>query len=444
MDDVIEIDLRKLILNLLANWKWILGISFVFGLVAFLYSYLQPDVYQAKAVIAIVKPRYIANFDPQYQTVNTGSPTSKALLDVVNSDSIISQVYTAWQSEQKELVSFDNFRDNALEATAGGDQTILILKVSLKDPAEAAKLANQWARLSVKLINLLYSGVDESQLAFFDQQIEISTGNMRNAENALVEFEAADQTALLQNELDSLLALQFEGLRKQRLLQNTRKDALGILQTLEANPVNAPVVSQIQENFKVLQLRLYTDPGISQTSSQIQLNTNTAFGETPLQFELNVEPGFEQVPIQLQLSDASGIVTISTADLRKLITDWIAVLEDHYQELEENTSKVETQVLDYQQQLSEFNNKRQALELEYSVVKETYGTLLRKQKEVRISSDDHNGDAQLASLAKVPEERLPHNTVRNTIIGLVTGGILAILFVLLWDWFTKIFNSSPT
>jgi len=407
MDDVIEIDLRKLILNLLANWKLIIGISFIFGLAAFLYSFLQPDIYQAKAVIAVTKPRYIANFDPQYQTVNTTAPTSKALLDVVNSDVILSQVYDFWQGEQKELVSFDNFRDNAIEASAGGDISILVLKVMLENPNEAAALANQWAYLSVKRINSLYSGVDDNQILFFDNQIEITTLNLDNAKIALEEFEATDQSSLINNELDSLLETQSTSLRKQRLLENARQDALGILQTLENSNASTQVVSQIYDNFKVLQLRLYADSG------------------------------FEQSPLQLQLSNSPVGESLTVAQLRILINDWVEVLENQYEELEGNSTLVEEQVLAYQQQLRKYYNQHQTLELQYNVIKDTYETLLRKQREVRISSDEHSGDAQVASQSRVPEERMPHNTLRNTAIALVAGGILAVIFVILRDWFKE-------
>jgi uncharacterized protein involved in exopolysaccharide biosynthesis len=71
------------------------------------------------------------------------------------------------------------------------------------------------------------------------------------------------------------------------------------------------------------------------------------------------------------------------------------------------------------------------------VIKDTYETLLRKQREVRISSDEHSGDAQVASQARVPEERMPHNTVRNTAIALVAGGILAVIFIIMRDWFKQ-------
>jgi uncharacterized protein involved in exopolysaccharide biosynthesis len=176
---------------------------------------------------------------------------------------------------------------------------------------------------------------------------------------------------------------------------------------LENSNVSSPGISQIYDNFKVLQLRLYADSG------------------------------FEQSPLQLQLSNSLEAESLTVAQLRILINDWVEVLEYQYEELEGNSTQVEEQVLVYQQQLRQFNNRRQTLELQYKVVNDTYETLMRKQKEVRISSDEHSGDAQVASQARVPEERMPHNTVRNTIIALVAGGILAVIFVILRDWFKQ-------
>jgi uncharacterized protein involved in exopolysaccharide biosynthesis len=277
----------------------------------------------------------------------------------------------------------------------------------LENPNEAAALANQWAQISVKRINSLYSGVDDNQILFFDNQIEITTQNLDNAKIALEEFEARDQSTLISNELDSLFALQSSSLRKQRLLENARQDALGILQTLENSNASTQVVSQIHDNFKVLQLRLYADSG------------------------------FDQAPIQLQLSNSPVGESLTVAQMRVLINDWVEVLEDQYEELEGNSTQVEEQVLAYQQQLRKYYNQRQTLELQYNVIKDTYETLLRKQREVRISSDEHSGDAQVASQARVPEERMPHNTVRNTAIALVAGGILAVIFIIMRDWFKQ-------
>lgn len=62
MDDVIEIDLRKIILTLFQYRFWIAGFGVLAGLAVFLFFILQPRMYEATAVIALTKPRYILNF----------------------------------------------------------------------------------------------------------------------------------------------------------------------------------------------------------------------------------------------------------------------------------------------------------------------------------------------------------------------------------------------
>ncbi len=62
MDDVIEIDLRKIILTLIQYRFWIAGFGILAGVAVFLFFFLQPRMYEATAVIALTKPRYILNF----------------------------------------------------------------------------------------------------------------------------------------------------------------------------------------------------------------------------------------------------------------------------------------------------------------------------------------------------------------------------------------------
>jgi len=412
MEDVIEIDLKKIILSLLANWKWIMGISFLFGLGAFLFSYLQPNLYQSKAVIAITKPRYVANFDSQYQTVSPSQPTSKAIIDVVMSDEIVSVVYELWNSAEKNEMNLSDFREKVLEATAGSDTSIIFLKVKLKDAQEATRLVNHWAEVSVKRINALFSGNDESQIKFFDDQIIISEGNLVSAEDALVEFESKDLTSALENELESILSVQSGNLRKQMLLNYARLDATGMLQTLEKYSSQDQATKEDQLNFQVLQLRIYSDMG------------------------------FENAPLQFQISGTGEIEPQTIAEFRTSINNLISVIDSQIIDLQKDTDQIVTRITDYQRQIQELTNEQQSLDLQYKVVKDTYETLLRKQKETRITAADQSGDAQVASLAYVPDERMPKNSVRNTAIGLIGGFVLVLLGMFFKNWFNDGSNSK--
>jgi len=389
-----------------------MGISFLFGLGAFLFSYLQPNLYQSKAVIAITKPRYVANFDSQYQTVSPSQPTSKAIIDVVMSDEIVSVVYELWNSAEKNEMNLSDFREKVLEATAGSDTSIIFLKVKLKDAQEATRLVNHWAEVSVKRINALFSGNDESQIKFFDDQIIISEGNLVSAEDALVEFESKDLTSALENELESILSVQSGNLRKQMLLNYARLDATGMLQTLEKYSSQDQATKEDQLNFQVLQLRIYSDMG------------------------------FENAPLQFQISGTGEIEPQTIAEFRTSINNLISVIDSQTKDLQKDTDQIVTRITDYQRQIQELTNEQQSLDLQYKVVKDTYETLLRKQKETRITAADQSGDAQVASLAYVPDERMPKNSVRNTAIGLIGGFVLVLLGMFFKNWFNDGSNSK--
>ena len=404
MEDVIEIDLKKLILNLMANWKWILGISFLFGLVAFLFSYLQPNSYQAKAVIAITIPRYIANFDSQYETINPSQPSSKAIIDVLTSDEIVSSVYELWESAEKNKMNLSDFREKVMDATAGSDTSIIFLKVKLKDAQEATRLVNYWAEISVKRINALFSGNDENQIKFFDDQIIVSEGDLASSEDALVEFESKDLTSALNNELESILSVQSGNLRKQKLLNYARLDATGMLQTLEKYRPGDQASKDDLLNFQVLQLRIYSDLG---------------FGSAPLQF---------------QISGTGETEPQTIAEFRTSINNMISVIDLQTMDLQKETDQIVTQITDYQMQIQELANEKHSLDLLYNVSKDTYETLLRKQKETLITIADQSGDAQVASLANVPDERMPKNSGRNTAIGFLAASVFACGFVLVRNW----------
>ncbi|RLC98999.1 MAG: hypothetical protein DRI77_03815, partial [Chloroflexi bacterium] len=64
-----EIDLRVYVEVLVRNWKWIAGLALVAAVVAFVASSFIPPTYEATALAAITKPRYVMQFDPRFETV---------------------------------------------------------------------------------------------------------------------------------------------------------------------------------------------------------------------------------------------------------------------------------------------------------------------------------------------------------------------------------------
>lgn len=428
MDDVIEIDLRKIIKDLLANWKWIVGFTLLIGMAAFLYSFLQPHTYSASALVAITKPRYLPNFDAQYQTVDNTPPTNNAIMDLATSDEIVQGLYKLWQSSAKAGTTPEQFRSQSLKAAAGSDPSIVVLRVTADTPEEAASLANSWAQNTITRANQLFSGTDGSQVEDFKAQIDSAGQNLAAAEAALADFESRDQISILNNQLSSLLAQQADSLRKQRLIETAISDANGLVAQMADQTDTSSVPSALQTNFLVLQLRIYNDPNL--VSSTTNSNANSLAGASALQIQIpNQTSG-----IPITLPDQTSIQTITKAVFSSRVQAWTNTLEAQSAAIQTSSSQLSGQITALQKQIQDQTSEKDRLTLAYKNSQDVYSTLLLKYEEVKITASDLYGNTQIASLASAPNKPDSRNTVRNTAIGLVTGGLLAVIFVLILLW----------
>ncbi len=146
MDDELEIDLRKIVRSLLQRWRSILGLAILAAGVAFAFTFLQPRLYEARAVIALTRPLNLPNFDPRYQTMtNPLTINNKIVNDVAMGDEVVLMLFEQWNSPDKKEDGLQSFVQRNLQVETGQDATVSILKVRLKDPKEAERLARLWA-----------------------------------------------------------------------------------------------------------------------------------------------------------------------------------------------------------------------------------------------------------------------------------------------------------
>jgi uncharacterized protein involved in exopolysaccharide biosynthesis len=88
-----------------------------------------------------------------------------------------------------------------------------------------------------------------------------------------------------------------------------------------------------------------------------------------------------------------------------------------------------------QTRIQALENEKLRLDTDYAIQLSAYEIIAKKYEEVTLTLMEGEGEyARMVSQAVVPDERLPHNTVRNTAIGLVAGGFLALAGVILFDW----------
>jgi uncharacterized protein involved in exopolysaccharide biosynthesis len=314
-------------------------------------------------------------------------------------------LFEEWNEPEKKPTDLQAFVKRNLKVESGQDATIAILKVRLKDPQEATRLARLWAEEVVQRINLTYSGRDEAQIAFFQEQVTTAEQRLQAAAQALQEFEAQNQRASLQNQLDSLSAQQAEYLRRLRVIEAVQADGKVFLDQIKSLPKDSRLSSQEQTNLFLLQMRIYGDTiaGIA-SASQVQLSLP----------ELNSET--------------------TVGEYQQALTTWLAALQTQKSELEAVLQTFPPQIEQLQGQIQALDSERQRLDLEYQLARETLTTLRRKLDEAQIAVEDSKGYASIVAYPAVPKNPAPRGTLRNTALATVLGGFLAVFGVLVWDW----------
>ncbi|MFN3309225.1 MAG: Wzz/FepE/Etk N-terminal domain-containing protein [Anaerolineales bacterium] len=404
MDDELEIDLRKLIRSLFQRWKYILGVALLTGLVAFAFTYLQPRRYEARAVIALTRPLNLPNFDPRYESFTPLTIGNKLVSDVALGDKIVQMLFDSWNEPDKDIDDLPTFR-KSLSVEVGSESTVATLSVKLKDPQEAARLAQLWAGEVVSRINATYGGRDENQVAFFEQQVATAQQRFQAAAQALQVFATRNERNTLQNQWNSLSAQQAELLRRLRVIDAVQADAKLFLEQVRALPAESLLSSQEQTNLFLLQMRIYGDTlaGIASAS-------------------------------QYQLAIPQFTSQTTVGEYREALTAWLKALEQQKSELSAALETLPPQMEALQGRIQALDNESKRLEMEYQLANETLMTLNRKLDEVRIAVQDNTGYASLAVPPSVPRRPLPRGTLRNTALAAALGAFLAVFGVLVWDW----------
>jgi len=394
-----EIDLRQYIQILLRQWKWIIGASVGAAVLALIISLLLPPTYEATALVAITKPRYIINFDAQFQTVSNIQPSYKVYPELAASDAVLSTLWQTVAPQLPDLETVQSLRGRAT-AEAGTDPSLVRLVVKAPTPAEAAHIANTWAEIFIRQANLIY-GRGPEQLAFFETQLQQSKTELEAAEAALIAFQGQNQIEILKNRLDSARKMQADYLQEQRSIAYIIQD----VQSLRA-----------------------------QLSGQASGYTTTLADQmTALFLQIRAFDAQASAPLQLQITSPEVLSGKSTAEQIAFLDDLVKVLEARSTESEQRLATVEPQILTLQQQVQQATIELDRLTRARDVVKETYLTLARKVEEARITAEE-SGDVLLASEAIPPEVPVSPRKLLNTAAAGALGFMVSVAAVLAVVW----------
>jgi len=440
MQDEIVIDPRKYILIVKRYLKWIIGASVLAAIALFMVDLLYPSQFEATALVAVTRPRYVLNFDPRFETVNNiQQQSNKAFIDLATSDEIVNTLFSSWKNRPSSIRTSEDLK-RIITAGPGSDASLVKLSVRLPDPKEAESLSNLWAAHFLTKAKEVYGGQGDPQVQFISEQLDNSKTELQKAEDSLTSFQGTNTSGILANLLNSTLQTQSEYLSKKRNLEYSSLDLLAFKNQLAKQPMTNKALLADQISLLYLNNRVFN----SIISSPLTGSSGLTNPDARLNSE-NASSSQSSMPFQLQYNTTEGMTQVTTGDLVAQLNQLEQVIQTQAKEADSRLESLSSEILDLQEQLQEMDTKVSALIRARDITKETYTTLARKMDEIRITNQDSGGEIRLATKAMVPDIPLSRHRVRNAAIA---GGITFLLGVLLaiaidWLWANPFETDQP-
>jgi uncharacterized protein involved in exopolysaccharide biosynthesis len=405
-----EIDLRPYIAALATRWTWIIGVSFIAALAAFIISALIPPTYKATALVAITETRQRIQFDPRIQTQEERQPL-KAFPQLAVSDDLLQQVLARLDTLEISVNSVAELR-RLLEAQPGTDPSLIQLTAKFHDAATAAQIANLWAELFVPWGNEIYSNSSDTQLLFYQSQLAETKKKLAEAQQELVAFQSRNRSSIVENQLLALSDTQLQYLKSQQHAILLLQDIAGLRAQLAAQS-NTPVTWADQLTALHLQLQTFgtQEPG-SSSGLQFQIGSDLTLTSTDRREQL--------------------------AHLDRLQT----TLETRLQELNTHLVDLEPEILTLQQEKQALQAELARLTRNVAVTEETYTSLARKVDEERITSQGEANSLRLASNSAVPQRPISSGKLLNTVLAFIVGLSLSSFVVIGIEWWRGTNNNT--
>jgi len=403
-----EIDLRIYLNILIRHWRLVVALTLLAGAAALVATWLLPPRYQAKAVIVITRPLYQFQFSSAIQNLPETTQQSlggKAALDLATSDAVLQQVLD--QVGQDLLLQERNlvFLRETLKATAGSDPSIIYLSVTNHEPQRATRLVNAWAELYVRQVNELY-GQSGEQLEFFEGQLAQAKSDLDKADQALVDFQKRNNTAVLQAQLSA----------KQQALSNY----LGMNESLEL----------LLQNVKSLQDQLARQPA----STASTLGDDLAV----LSLQINALNAQSGIPIQLQLPSTGTLSNKTVSQQSAYLADLAKTIEAKQVEVKKQAEALPIEIRALQGQIQESRTEETRLTRQRDLAQTVYTNLAQKVEETRIAAQQTSGRARWASRAAAPEEPINKRFLVNTTMGVALGLLVGVMGAFAVEYFREV------
>lgn len=400
------VDLRSYLITLRNNWKWLLGAFIITSTVIVIVNFLLPTNYQATALVFVVEPQEIIQFDPRIQPTLEEQPT-RAYPELATSDQILQELLTKLGSQPGNINSVNDLR-NITTAETGSDPNLIRLKANAENPEVASNIANIWAELFVVRVNEIYGDQGHDQILYFEEQLSNAEDKLHLTEEALTEFQRSNRSLVITNTLSIQLQNYSDYLLEQQsitlLIQNTQ----ALQELVDKSPNNQEVSYADQLTALTLQLRAF----------------ETDLTTFPLFFQINTNSPLTAENVNEQVIELNNL---------------IAILENKLAQNETFIAELEPKIFKSQEELQQLETLENQLNLDYQVAQDTYTILARKVEEERISSNDTKSGAKLVSRAIIPES--PSRSQLPFL--LLIGGIGSLIFASFIIYFIQWWHNEP-
>ena len=394
-----EINLREWI-DVLLRYKWqIAAAAALAAVAAMLIGMLLPKTYEAAALVTITSTRFELQFDTRIESINEPPTNLQSFGALALSGDILQQIFDQAENLPEEIETPNKLAD-LLEAEVRSD--LIYLRVQMEDPEQAAQLANLWAELFIQRANDLYNRQDLVQLPFFEEQLRLAQVELDTTDQALITFEQSNRAAILQKELDSVLASQVELLRDQRIITSTLRSLDSLIFQLNLQPTSESAGFSVQLASVVLQLNT--------------LNSDAT------------------APVQIQVTSPENFSLLTVADQIRLLENLSRSLEQQQGSLAAQIQALEPRILSLQGELQSATLQKAKLVNQRTIAEETTSSLARKVEEARIASQDSGQSARLGSYALTPVEPVSPRMLILIAVGGAAGLFLAVLVVFSRAW----------
>jgi uncharacterized protein involved in exopolysaccharide biosynthesis len=391
------IDLRPFFISILRHWKLIAATTGLAILCAFILGFISTPVYQATATLAILDPVERFEFDSRIVSTVRTDP----VLNVYPRLALADEIFNQMQDEVIKLSAGEI--SNPLElkqfmsVNAPTASRLIELIVLHPDAEFAGSIANLWAQEYVDYANRLF-GNPGAKVEFFDEQLAVTSADLHEAEQALIDFQKSNRLQILENELLSQSELQLNYLAYQRQLALLRNDIISLRSYIESNSAQSTTLAD--------QL----------TALALQLKAFDATLAIPNQFQINLE---------------SDVTTTDPAQQLELLANLQDTVDARLAQIVQELAEIEPRTLDIQTERAIALAENTRLTRDRDIVAETYLTLARKADQETIIAEDEGFGLRIANPASVPSQPLP--TLSNQrlliagLIGLVIGVGISIL-----------------